>query len=91
VRLADTRRAERFFAINDNLKTVQALYFTPETMNGKFVSDLVHSGEHSWGNFITKGVLQNQNSAGFPAPHAPTGFMPERLFLTDWERWKTAQ
>ena len=80
-----------FFAINDYLKPVQALYLTPETMDGKFVSDLVHSGEHSWGSFIVLGVLQNQIPPGFPLRNAPTGFLPERLFLTDRERWKTAQ
>jgi hypothetical protein len=80
-----------FFAINDYLKPVQALYLTPETMNGKFVSDLVRSGEYSWGNFIIKGVLQNQIPQSFPLRNAPTGFLPERLFLTDRERWKTAQ
>jgi hypothetical protein len=80
-----------FFAINDYLKPVQALYLTPETMNGKFVSDLVRSGEYSWGNFIIKGVLQNQITPSFPLRNAPTGFLPDRLFLTDRERWKTAQ
>jgi hypothetical protein len=80
-----------FFAINDYLKPVQALYLTPETMNGKFASDLIRAGEHSWGNFITSGVLQNQIPQGFPLRNAPTGFLPERLFLTDRERWKTAQ
>jgi len=80
-----------FFAINDYLKPVQALYLTPETMDGKFVSDLVRSGEHSWGSFIASGVLQNQIPQGFPLRNAPTGFLPERLFLTNRERWKTAQ
>ena len=79
-----------FFAINDYLKPVQALYLTPGTMDGKFVSDLVRSGEHSWGNFIALGVLQNQIPPGFPLRNAPTGFLPDRLFLTDRERWKTA-
>jgi hypothetical protein len=80
-----------FFAINDYLKPVQALYLTPETMNGKFASDLMHAGEHSWGSFIALGVLQNQIPQGFPLRNAPTGFLPDRLFLTDRERWKTAQ
>jgi 4-amino-4-deoxy-L-arabinose transferase-like glycosyltransferase len=79
-----------FFAINDYLKPVQALYLTPETMNGKFASDLMRAGEHSWGSFIALGVLQNQIPPGFPLRHAPTGFLPDRLFLTDRERWKTA-
>ena len=80
-----------FFAINDYLKPVQALYLTPGTMDGKFVSDMVRSGEHSWGSFIALGVLQNQIPLGFPLRNSPTGFLPERLFLTDRERWKTAQ
>ena len=80
-----------FFAINDYVKPVQALYLTPETMDGKFVSDLVRSGEHSWGSFIVFGVLQNQIPQGFPLRNSPTGFLPDRLFLTDRERWKTGQ
>jgi len=79
-----------FFAINDYIKPVQALYLTPETMDRKFVSDLVRSGEHSWGSFVVFGVLQNQIPQNFPLRNAPTGFLPERLFLTDRERWKTA-
>jgi NADH:ubiquinone oxidoreductase subunit K len=79
-----------FFAINDNLKTVQALYLTPETTDGKFLSDWVLSSERSWGSFIILGVVQNQIPSGFPLRNAPTGFLPTRLFLTDRERWKTA-
>ena len=52
-----------FFAINDYIKPVQALYFTPETMDGKFVSDLMRAGEHSWGNFIISGSAAKSNSA----------------------------
>jgi 4-amino-4-deoxy-L-arabinose transferase-like glycosyltransferase len=81
---------DEFFAINDNIKVVQALYLTPETTDGKFVSDWARAGEHSWGSFITQAVLQNQIPQGFPLRNAPTGFLPERLFLTDRERWKTA-
>jgi hypothetical protein len=78
-----------FFAVNDNLKTVQALYLTPETMDGKFLSDWVRS-ERSWGTFIIQAVLQNQIPQKFPLRNAPAGFLPERLFLTDRERWKAA-
>jgi len=80
-----------FFAINDYMKPVQALYLTPETMDGKFVSDWMRTGKHSWGNFIIQAAVQNQIPTGFPLRHAPTGFLPDRLFLTDWDRWKTAQ
>jgi 4-amino-4-deoxy-L-arabinose transferase-like glycosyltransferase len=79
-----------FFAINDNLKTVQALYLTPETTDGKFLSDWVLSSDRNWGNFFL-GAWQNQIPKGFPLQYAPTGFLPQRLFLTDRERWKTEQ
>ena len=65
-----------FFAINDYLKPVQALYLTPETMDAKFVSDWVRADEHSWGNFILQAVAQSQIPTSFPLHHAPTGFFP---------------
>jgi 4-amino-4-deoxy-L-arabinose transferase-like glycosyltransferase len=82
---------EDFFAVNDNLKPVLALYLTPETTDGKFVSEWARAGEHSWGNFMIQAALQNQIPQGFPLRNAPTGFLPERLFLTDRQRWKTGQ
>ncbi len=36
-----------FFAMNDNLKPIQALYLTPETMDGKFLTDWVRQFHHS--------------------------------------------
>ncbi|MGH7951971.1 MAG: hypothetical protein ACREFE_08635 [Limisphaerales bacterium] len=78
-----------FFAIN-RLKPVQALYLTPETMDGKFVSDWVHSGAHSWGNFIINALIKDRIPSDFPLHRAPTGFMPDRMFLTDRQRWETA-
>jgi hypothetical protein len=80
-----------FYAINDYMKPVQALYLTPLTMDGKFLSDWVQSHDFSWGNFIVDAVLKNQIPPKFSLHNAPTGFLPDRLFLTDRERWKTAQ
>jgi hypothetical protein len=82
---------DEFFAINDYLKPVQALYLTPESMDGRFISDWISPHEFSWGSFIIQAVLQNQIPPGFPLRHAVPGFLPERLFLTDRERWKLAQ
>jgi hypothetical protein len=79
-----------FYAIND-MKPVQALYLTPKTMDGKFASDWMRAGGDGWGNFVLQAVTQNQIPANFPLHQAPTGFLPERLFLTDQERWKTSQ
>ncbi|MFZ0828216.1 MAG: glycosyltransferase family 39 protein [Verrucomicrobiia bacterium] len=79
-----------FFSVNDNMKPVLALYLTPETTDGKFVSDWMRAGEHSWGSFLIQVLTQNQIPQGFPLRNAPTGFLPERMFLTDRQRWKTA-
>jgi hypothetical protein len=80
-----------FFAVNDYLKPVQALYLTPLTMDGKFVSDWVQTQDSSWGSFIVDAAIKNIFPPGFPLRYAPTGFLPDRLFLTDRERWKTSQ
>ncbi len=79
-----------FFAVNDYLKTVQALYLTPQTVDGKFVSDWVGAGESSWGNFIIDAEVNKKIPPSFPLRNAPTGFLPDRLFLTDRERWLAA-
>ena len=81
-----------FFAINDYLKPVQALYFTPLMMDGKFVSDWVEGSERSWGGFIAQGFERSARARQISADQvAPTGFLPDRLFLTDRERWRTAR
>jgi 4-amino-4-deoxy-L-arabinose transferase-like glycosyltransferase len=79
-----------FDAINYWVKPVQALYLTPETMDSRFVSDWVRTRNYSWGSFILQVVTQNQIPPQFPLRIAPTGYLPERLFLTDRERWKLA-
>jgi hypothetical protein len=79
-----------FNAVNYWMKPVQALYLTPETMDSRFVSDWVKTRDYSWGSFILQVVTQNQIPPGFPLRIAPKGFLPERLFLTDRERWKFA-
>ena len=45
--------------------------------------------EHSWGSFFFQVVAQGQIPTGFPLRIA-SGILPERLFLTDRERWKLA-
>jgi hypothetical protein len=36
-------------------------------------------------------VIKNKIPPGFSLHNAPTGFLPDRMFLTDRERWKTVQ
>jgi hypothetical protein len=77
-----------FDAINYWIKPVQALYLTPETMDSRFVSDWAKTHDYSWGGFILQVVTQNQIPPKFPLRIAPAGFLPERLYLTDRERWR---
>jgi hypothetical protein len=79
-----------FAAIDKNMKPIQAVYLTPETMDGKFLSDWVYAGKNSWGDFVLQAVTETRIPTGFPLQHAPSGFMPERLFLTDRRRWEVA-
>ncbi|MSU57520.1 MAG: hypothetical protein EXS35_04965 [Pedosphaera sp.] len=79
---------EEFFAVNDLQKSVRGLYLTPETMDSRFLTQWVRAGEHSWGSFILESMLQRRIPPTFPLREAPTGFLPEQLFLTDWKRWK---
>ncbi len=76
-----------FNAINFWMKPVLAVYLTPETMDSRFVSDWVMTRDYSWGSYILQVVTQHQIPPGFPLRIAPNRFLPERLFLTDRERW----
>ena len=77
-----------FNAINYWMKPVQALYLTPKTMDSRFVSDWARAREYSWGSFILQVVTQHQIPPQFPLRIAPKEYLPERLYLTDRERWK---
>ncbi|HEY1662010.1 MAG TPA: glycosyltransferase family 39 protein [Verrucomicrobiae bacterium] len=80
-----------FFDINDNVKTISALYLTPKTMNGRFLSDWLEASDSSWGKFIIQVALQGQIPPKFQLRAVPSGFLPDRLFLTDYPRWKVAK
>lgn len=78
-----------FFAINDYLKPVQALYLTPVTMNSVQASDCnMDPPPPTWGNFVVQVTALKKTRSGFPLANAPPGFLPERMFLSDWARWK---
>ena len=77
-----------FFAISDELKPVRGLYLTPQTMDARFLSQWIRAGEFSWGSFILESLLKKEIPPTFPLRKSPGGFLPEQMFLTDWERWK---
>jgi len=76
--------ASEFFAVNDYLKPVRALYLTPQTMSDSFLSLRSRADENSW----EKIILENRLPLNFPLRIVAPGFQPEQIFLTDRERWK---
>lgn len=78
---------ESFYAINDALKPINALYLTPKSLDSRFQSQWLKAGEGSWGDFIISTLLFKQVPPGFPLRKMPDGYLPEQLLLTDWVRW----
>jgi 4-amino-4-deoxy-L-arabinose transferase-like glycosyltransferase len=84
----DTTMHEDFFAINDYQKPINALYLTPASMDARFLSQWIKAGERSWGSFIMESQVKKQVPPTFPLSQMPTGWLPDQLVLTDWQRWK---
>jgi hypothetical protein len=80
----------QFFAVNDYIKPVSALYLTMRTMDGHLVSECFRAGQDSWGHFVLEALAQNKIPGNFPLHHAPSGSagISSGLFLTDVDRWK---
>jgi hypothetical protein len=83
----DRTSHEDFFAINDYLRPIQALYLTAESMDSKFVSEWVQPGEQSWGGFIAQTVLLREEPVHFPLQKGYDQYFPYQLFLADRQRW----
>ena len=82
---------ESFFAINDYIKPIRALYLTQRTLDSKFYSDWISAGERSWGSFTLQSLVEKRIPGSFPLRWSPRGeVLPGQMFLADWERWKKA-
>jgi hypothetical protein len=77
-----------FFAFNDYVKPVRALYLTLNTLDAKLFTECLQGGVDSWGNFVLKTVAANQIPPQFPLKTAPYGLL-SGLVLTDRQRWET--
>lgn len=79
-----------FFAVNDYLKPVGALYLTQITTDSRFASDWVpRPGAQTWGVFLLDAILVKRAfPARFPLREAYPGLLPQQFFLTDWKRWE---
>ncbi len=77
-----------FYAINDYLKSIEGLYLSRETLDGKLVTDCAASGPNSWGRMVLNIVAQKPLDSTFPLRRAPSSsIMSSGLFLTDRPRW----
>lgn len=80
-----------FYAINDEVKPVRALYLTPRTMDGKFLTDFDFAAPEnmSWGELVVDAIETKRIPGDFPLKYAPPfKTLPERLFLADNPYWK---
>jgi 4-amino-4-deoxy-L-arabinose transferase-like glycosyltransferase len=84
----DSSTHEDFFAINDYLKPINALYLTPLTTDTRFLTQWIRTGDQSWGRFILDTMVKMKVPDDFPLSQMPTGWMPEQVVLTDWQRWR---
>jgi dolichyl-phosphate-mannose-protein mannosyltransferase len=78
---------ESFFAINDVLKPIHALYLTPRSLDARFQTDWVRANQVSWGRFIMGTLGGGQVPGSFPLTKIPPGYLPEQLLLSDLARW----
>jgi len=84
----DPNTREDFSAINDYQKPINALYLTPQTMDGRFLSQWFMAGEQSWGSFVVESVLKKKVPDHFPLNQMPTFWPSDQLVLADWQRWR---
>ncbi len=78
---------QEYLAVNDYIKPIQALYLTPRTTDSRLLSQWLRTGELSWAKLVLSSIVLQEVPPQFPLHAAPTGFLPEQLFLTDRNRW----
>lgn len=82
-----TLDAQDEFTLASKIKPVQTLYLTAKTTDGRFLSDWMESRDRSWGNFIYQTLTEKRLPSDFPLTKMPTGYFPERIVLSDKQRW----
>ena len=84
--------SEDFAKVSADFKPVLGLYLTPRTIDSRLISQMV-KGNQSWGQFVFDCFSalnergQMEVPTGFPLNQAPTGYLPDQLFLSDRRRW----
>jgi hypothetical protein len=81
-----------FFGINDYQKPIRALYLTQVTLDARFLSQWVKSGDRNWGKFILDCLFRRSEKQagppdGFPLPYwQQHGLWPDQFLLTFREK-----
>lgn len=78
---------EDFYRVNDEMQPISGLYLTPASIDRPFQSEMAKGSRVSWGRFVAESIIKQEVPTGFPLKRLPPGFLPEQLFLTDWDRW----
>ena len=77
---------ENFYAINDFIKPVSALYLSPRSLDAKFLTQWSRSGtEATWGEIVIMSLSKEELPPRFPLRKSFR--LQDQLFLTNWERW----
>ena len=84
----DRSSHEDFISISDFEKPINVLYLTPVTMDARFVSGWIRSGERSWGKFIVELLTNHKVPDYFPLSQTESGWLPDQIMLADWARWR---
>lgn len=84
------RPADEYFAIEDSMKPIKALYLTPRTTDARFISEMMEDpANRGWQYFLQTVLITREVPRGFPLQDAPDKFpMPHQIFLTDRVRWQ---
>jgi hypothetical protein len=81
-----------FYAINDYQKPISLVYLTPLTLNSGFANNWfpLPAADQTWANLILASFVEKEIPKSFPLRKTFFTWMPNQLFLTDWERWRKA-
>jgi hypothetical protein len=86
-----TNLRSEFFEIHDYEKTVNGLYVSTRTMDGKFLSSFLLGENQNWSAFLLQSFIRREIPGGFPLKHSPEGlFTNGELLLMDRDRWSAA-
>jgi hypothetical protein len=80
-----------FLAINDYEKPIQALYLSRISLDGRFLSQWVRTGDKSWGEFMLNCLFRKAQGKSGPPPDFPLQYWqpgwPDQFLLTYREHW----